>query len=802
MNVIWHKIRRDLTLNKFRTGLIATSTAMGVFALGLVLSLSDVMRTRMAADHLSSVPAHLTFLPGPYDADVIDVISQQADIAAVTSETRASVRWRIQVTSEPQYVPETLKESGTEWRTGNLIARPDYIHQPMNRIQLQEGAWPSERTLAMEQQASDYFGIPAGMEIVVEFGRSERRLPVSGLVRDSTVVPPIFGGDATFYTTPDTIAWLAGIQRANRLYLRLQVFDPLVVDRVAKQVQERLMLMGLPEGGYSIADPAIHPLQEMVDTLSLILTALSMLLLALSAFLIVNMTNALIVQQVWQIGIMKVVGATFGRILFVYLIHTLAYGVLALLLAVPAAAVATHLLSRWLLGLVNIAGGPFHLVPLALLVQAAVALFVPVLAALAPLIGGARITPRQAISSYGLGGSFGSNWLDRLISKIRFLPRPLTLSLRNTFRRQVRVAWTLLTLILSGVLIIAVMSVNASLNRTLEVLIGEYGLDVWAVLSQPYRAAYLSDVTRNVPGVLQAEVWDQRPAMLSLADGQQYQIYAMGLPPESQLFHPRIVAGRSLLPGDGRAILLNVKVALEEAIGVGQEIELEMDGRTSYWTVVGLVLSVSNEQRDCFVPLETLAREIGQVGQGTVVMVLSDRHDAAGQETLIRNLRAEYKARHIQTAFFLSSHQIRTQSQAQFRLITSLMLALAVLAAVVGSIGLMGTVSVNVVERSREFGMMRAIGATSFHVMGIVVTEGVLIGVLSWLFAIPISYPGAEVLSDLVGSTLLDVPLDFSYSLIGASFWLAAVIVLSALASLWPAWRASTISVRQVLAYE
>jgi putative ABC transport system permease protein len=114
----------------------------------------------------------------------------------------------------------------------------------------------------------------------------------------------------------------------------------------------------------------------------------------------------------------------------------------------------------------------------------------------------------------------------------------------------------------------------------------------------------------------------------------------------------------------------------------------------------------------------------------------------------------------------------------------------------------MTTMSINVVERGREIGVMRAIGATSASILGIFILEGVLIGVLSWLLALPLSYPGARAFSGVVGSTLLELPLDFQYSVGGSALWLVVIMVLSALASLWPALRATQVSVREALAYE
>jgi putative ABC transport system permease protein len=167
--------------------------------------------------------------------------------------------------------------------------------------------------------------------------------------------------------------------------------------------------------------------------------------------------------------------------------------------------------------------------------------------------------------------------------------------------------------------------------------------------------------------------------------------------------------------------------------------------------------------RDNFVPFDALARATGNGNHGALMMVTFDERDSAAHGKLIDDLRDAYAARRIEVVYDQSAGEVREQNMASFDVITYLMLAMAILAAIVGSAGLMSTMSINVVERGREIGVMRAIGAASPAVVGIFVVEGVLIGVLSWLFAVPLSFPGARVFSHLVGVTLMELPLDFRY---------------------------------------
>jgi putative ABC transport system permease protein len=459
-------------------------------------------------------------------------------------------------------------------------------------------------------------------------------------------------------------------------------------------------------------------------------------------------------------------------------------------------------MAGWMLEIFSVPGtGVIQVSPVAVAVQAVVGLAVPLLAAAIPVIGGARFSPHQAIGTYGLGGQFGRGLLDRVVGRIRWLPRPMALSLRNTFRRKGRVALTLLTFTLVGVMFIMVASVRVSLDSTVEAMLSSMAYDAMVVFARPYRAAHLVETTGTVSGVTRAEVWDLHQAQISLISGEEKDVSIYGMPPDSQVFRLRITSGRGLLPGDGNAMLLSSGLAVAEGYQVGDEVVLTIAGEKTTWTVVGLTMGLGYVS-DIQVPFDTLVRKVGHVHRGGMVMVISEAHDAESQERLIDGLSDVYTARHIEAKSFMSAHQFRERGQELFDFVSYLLLTMALLAAVVGGIGLTGTLSINVVERRREIGVMRAIGAPFSAILGIFIGEGVFLGLLSWLLAVPLSIPGARLFGDAVGSVMFETTLDFSYSLTGVVVWLAIVLVLSVLASLWPALRAARVSVRESLAYE
>jgi putative ABC transport system permease protein len=291
-------------------------------------------------------------------------------------------------------------------------------------------------------------------------------------------------------------------------------------------------------------------------------------------------------------------------------------------------------------------------------------------------------------------------------------------------------------------------------------------------------------------------------ADLSLGIDQR-EILVSGLPPGSTVLRPRIAAGRNLLPEDGRAILLNSLIADEEGIQVGDEVALTITGRESIWTVVGLLaLTRRADPVDNYVPFEALTQAAGHANRGNTVIVISEAHDASAQERLVADLSDVYAAQRIETAKLQSADQFRQMVYTSFDMFSYLLLTMALLVAAVGGMGLAGTLSISVIERMREIGIMRATGALSSTIFGIFVGEGMFLGVLSWLLAVPLSYPGARLFSAALGLALFQTELEFRYSVPSVAAWLALVLVLSALSSLWPAWRATRVSVREALAYE
>jgi len=531
----------------------------------------------------------------------------------------------------------------------------------------------------------------------------------------------------------------------------------------------------------------------------------------LGLFLNYNTINAIITEQINQIGIMKAIGATNWQIAGAYLLMILSYGLLALFIAAPLATFGAWAVANFLLNLFNISPLPLTIDPLTLQVQVVIALLSPVLASLIPIAAGARITIREAIGSYGLGNA--STTIDRLMNRLQGIPRTLTLIIGNTFRNKKRLLLTLFTLVSSGLIFMMVVSVRGSALNTIENDVPDmHRYQVSMQFEDMERIPQIERLTLAQPGVEAVEMWSVsggkiRPATQADMGEDDEALTLFGMPVPTQMYAPRLQTGRWLESDNEHTIVLHQRLAEKLGVGVGDCITIyHAPKRETSWQVVGILTDplVANS---AYVPYVPLSREIASVNKANSLWVQTTSIDPEFTAQVARALRDQYSFFNYELATenVFDAGDTITEIVAGMRedydIIVALLAMMTVLVAVVGSVGLNGMLSLSVLERRREIGVMRAIGATSSRIARIFIGEGLLLAVVSWLIALPLSVPLGDAFTQLLASAM-DRDIMSQFTVAGAVLWLVIVIVLSILASWFPARGATRISVNESLAYQ
>ena len=135
-------------------------------------------------------------------------------------------------------------------------------------------------------------------------------------------------------------------------------------------------------------------------------------------------------------------------------------------------------------------------------------------------------------------------------------------------------------------------------------------------------------------------------------------------------------------------------------------------------------------------------------------------------------------------------------------IVIDVLLIIALHTGIVGSIGLSGTLSLNVLERTSEIGILRAIGAHNKIITKLVLFEGLFIGLTSYGIGVILSFPISQVLGNIVNLAIFNAQANLILNFRGFVIWLVLIIILSILASLLPVRNATQLTIREVLAYE
>lgn len=237
---------------------------------------------------------------------------------------------------------------------------------------------------------------------------------------------------------------------------------------------------------------------------------------------------------------------------------------------------------------------------------------------------------------------------------------------------------------------------------------------------------------------------------------------------------------------------------------MGDELVIEIGERESSWRIVGIVLLTGNGGVDiAYANRPALADASGMVGRATNAAVkIRDADDPLAQRTVARALERQYERAGMGVGYSQILSELVANSVNQLDMVVYFLLMMAGLLAVVGGLGLAATMGLNMLERTREIGVLRAIGATDWSMWSIVVAESALVGLISWMLGTLLSYPLGSLLSSGVGMAFMGIWIEHVFCIAGVWLWLGVAIVVSVVAGLAPARRASRISVREALAYE
>jgi len=792
----WSKVFSDLWGDKTRTILVVASIAAGVFAVGMIITALVILREEINYNYASANPPNIEIWTDPFYEDFVRVIEKVPGVEEV--EGRRIIRIR-------------ARRGDENWQGLTFVGLADLERSVISQLGTIEGAqFPARDEVIVSEDFMNNTGFQVGDEIEIELPDGKNHyLTVVGLVTDQTTARPDANSTSNAFVTLNMLRSLGVGDYFNRLLITVEGDggNEEVIADVAANIEDKIERNHREVYRMEENLSNEHPMSDAIVAIMGVLGALGVLITILSGSLIVNTLNALLTQQLRQIGVMKLVGGRSFQILGMYLALIMTYSLIALVLAIPLGTIAGNALASYMTYFMGAVSPGFRVIPAAVVAQAIIAFLIPLGAGFFPVSRGARTNVRRAISNYRPDSqSTSQDSLQRGARWIRWISRPILLSIRNTFRKKGRLILTIFTLTVAGAVFIAVFNVRASMGNIMDQLMQLFLGDVTVTFNQPYKTSKVERDLLAVTGVTgvegwggaSGEIWDENDDLVT-------DLAIVAPTQDTQLLDLDFVAGRWLLSGEARAMVVSDTIYnYYPDLDPGDTLIVKITGnREEEWAVVGVFRYIDMlGDPMAYANFEFVADRVDLPNQATSFRIITEEHDTSSLGELIRRIDRRLADRGYAVQNVEAGHIVRENASMGVNTIVLFLLIMSVLTALVGSIGLTGTMSINVLERTREIGVMRTIGAVDSVIMQSVVIEALLIGLITWVLAIGLSFPISSALLSIIGQSMAGSTFPLTFTPLGILIWLAVLVDLSIIASIMPARNAARLTINEVLAYE
>jgi len=780
MNWIFRKAINDIWRRKIRSLLTVLGIFVGVAGIVAIVATAQNMTDAQRYNYDNSSQDDMSWWVWNIPSNAEYAVQQLPNVADVMRRAEFNTQFRL----------------GDHWNDIIIFGLDDYSNVPIDRMDFVEGRPPRTGEIAFEQsvrQLEPNLRVGDTITYKSNTGKPMDTLVVSGFARSPAYPSASILNSSTAFATGSDVRKMLGIGGDNQLIVRLH--DLAQRDSTKRDIENIFHKRNLQYGGYFGRDLDNYLGKRELDTLVLLLLIFSAVGLVISGFLVANTLSAIVAEQIGEIGTLKALGAGRNQVLQVYVVTAGLYGLAGSLLGIAGGFALGKVILSFLGAALNFDVSRFLFQPLALLLGLVVGLGVTMLSALFPAWLGTKISVRQALDNYGISSSYGQGWFDRILARLTALPPLVALALRNLARRKTRNLITFGVIGLSCAAFLGAQITSASVDSTVNRLYSVYGADAWLQFTNATSEDFANYI-KTIPGVTAVEPWVSTGVTVGTTTTRLW-----GVPSDTTIYQKPVVAGRWFEPNENYVALITTNLARLNHLQVGSTIQIDVNKTSENYQVIGLLddnstYLGSTATGKIFTSLDEVDRLLHKQGTATFFCVTMSQHDPAFVDQTLAQISKRFGDQRPQVLPAYSDRQSALQITAILQL---LLYAMVVIIAIIGAIGVVNTLTLNVLERRREVGVLRSIGGTDGRLVQIFVTEGLFLGLAGFVAGLALGVPLAQLLINLVSQSAFAIDFTFQPQFVLFTFGFALLLTVGA--SLGPALGAARIKISNILRY-
>lgn len=787
MNIVLKKVLNDLRSVPGRTALVILALVIGLWGVGSILVSYIILKNDLHENYVRTNPAHVIITSKDFDKLDLEAFKNMPEIES--AEFRDLSLQRIEVYPD-QWIP--LWVFGVE----------DFNDFNMAQFYNEKGAKiPGSGTMLIERDGEKISDLKIGSSARVRANGNIFEMPITGFSFDPAQAPATQDHFIYSYVDKKTYTAITGEAANHRLILRFKnVKTKQDVQTATDNILEYFKSAGITVTSVNILKPNEHPHQWQLNTLLFLEGSIGLLAFLMGAVLVSQLMDAILSQQIRQIGILKAIGATRLQVLTIYILMVLVFGVISGIIAIPLAIASGYGFANLVAYQINFKILTTTLPASLYLYFIGISLLLPILLSLPALLKGTKVSVREAISDYGIK----SNGDKTKIIPTLPVPNSILMALRNTMRRKERMFVTIITMALG----VAIFSTGFNVRESLVVLLSDMKknmrYDVQVVLKEQIPKEQALSPFKDIKNVSRIESWNGgfgvlQSKIISTADG----VGIIALPHDTDLLKLKVIKGDWLNSSVEPEMVMNQQ-AMEVFHNpeIGKYHPLNIGGKTVNVKLAGVVeefgvakIYIDKGQYDTLANPGHLVNTLMFVAENKNfdnIMALKKDIEKAIEPTNMKILYVMSQAERVQVIY---DH---------LNIILTMITFLALLVLVVGALGMASAMGINIMERTREIGVLRAIGATPKAIYDLFIVEGMMISVSSIALGLLLAWPLSIVASSFFGDLMLGNGVSLRFAFSSSGFWitLMTTFVFGWLASRIPARNAIRVSTREALSYE
>lgn len=727
MKAILKKLRKDIGRTKGQAALSLLAIIITICGVSTVYYGYWMTERDFSVNFDQCQPAHMHLAVDTSKISVIDTLVHLSEIKAI--ERRESFMGRV-------------RDRDGDWMPILIFAVADFTQLKVNTFILEGGDWPSRGDFAIERKSSGFLG--DGKEIEIQLpGKDLQRFTIASYTHDPRLPSARMDRIVYGYVTLDTYHSLRPDRSQANYLLRLKDKQPSQSDleRLAQEIQTKGMAAEIPPLGE-------HPHQNVIDAVAVLQLGLGVILSILGITLLSLILLLWMLPQVREVALMKAIGASTRDVRKAYLILLLMAGLIGIVLGLPLGYLGGRFFSRFIAFTQNFDPVDRPLSSMLHLPIALSCLCIPLLIGWRPISRAISTSSIQGMRSIFTGlpkkGLFALQWLFRSII-FRY-------SLNSLLKNGARLVFSVILLVLGLALFFVGSNLQYSLHQDTQQYFAAstYQLNIGVDQADPELLSAV-DKLSNV-----AKVWAIAQEQLYLEASPEIQGKAIRLQliPRDHSFDPNYWIEEE---GDRSCIdCVWINQGLAHELGdpkLGQVLKAkDKNGKMRSMELRGVLKELAVGPT-----MYTYAGEGGIPSTRALWVQVRNREPDTIAQTQAAIEALLGKRLLWSTNSGQSLEMLRAHLQPTFLIIK----AIGGLTIGMGLLGLALLININIQERQKEIGMLKALGSGSGKISRLLLQEIALLNGLGILLAIPLAYFISVEMGKLLGGTLLHIAIPF-----------------------------------------